>query len=62
MYKEKISDKPVSNETYRTIFCTHFNISFEYRRSDTCSNCDKIIVLIKPIDFKLLRNLNRKRD
>ena len=32
---------------YRHIFNTHFNLSFGYPRSDTCSKCDELDVKIK---------------
>ena len=31
---------PVSAATYRSIFCSNFNLEFECPRSDTCSKCE----------------------
>lgn len=37
LFKEKYPDVKVSYESYRTVFNNHFNISFGYPRTDTCS-------------------------
>lgn len=46
MYLE-LRNPPTSYETYRHIFNTHFNISFGYPRSDTCSSCDQFLAELK---------------
>ncbi|XP_050304312.1 uncharacterized protein LOC126741889 [Anthonomus grandis grandis] len=46
MFKEKFPQVNASYETYRSIFCSKFNISFGYPRSDTCSFCDQLKVQI----------------
>jgi len=43
----------VSYETYRNIFNKHFNISFGYPRSDTCSTCDNFTAEVKVLQTKL---------
>ncbi|XP_050308360.1 uncharacterized protein LOC126744845 [Anthonomus grandis grandis] len=46
MFKEKFPQVKASYETNRSIFCSKFNISFGYPRSDTCSFCDQLKVQI----------------
>lgn len=52
MYLEKFPHK-VSYETYRNIFCTKFNISFGYPRTDTCSFCDEAKIKIDETEKEL---------
>lgn len=40
MFKDHNPECNVSYESYRTIFCTEFNLAFGYPRKDTCSQCD----------------------
>lgn len=46
MFKDKFPQVKASYETYRSVFCSKFNISFGHPRSDTCSFCDKLKVQI----------------
>lgn len=46
-------DIKISYETYRDIFNKHFNISFGYPRTDTCSQCDEFKSKIKQIEIDL---------
>ncbi|XP_029108858.1 uncharacterized protein stbd1 isoform X1 [Scleropages formosus] len=43
----------VTYETYRKIFNEHFNISFGYPQSDTCSTCNENLAKLKCKDAKL---------
>lgn len=40
IFKDLNPECNVSYESYRTIFCTEFNLVFGYPRKDTCSQCD----------------------
>lgn len=39
--------KPVSQDKYRRIFCSEFNIGFKLPRSDTCKVCDALHVKLE---------------
>lgn len=52
MYKT-INSLAVSYETYRNIFNKHFNISFGFPRSDTCSTCDNFTAELKVFQAKI---------
>ncbi|KAG5899095.1 hypothetical protein JTB14_021598 [Gonioctena quinquepunctata] len=58
LYKEKYSRKPVSYETYRTIFTTKFNIAIGFPRCDTCSSCDEFNATLKVLGSKLSETLD----
>lgn len=47
MFRNKYPDCSVSYESYRTIFTKHFNISFGYPRTDTCSICDSFLAKLR---------------
>lgn len=54
MYMDKYPHLKVSRQTYQNIFFEHYNISFGYPRTDTCSICDKfksqIVILKKDLE------------
>ncbi|KAJ8878734.1 hypothetical protein PR048_019320 [Dryococelus australis] len=50
----------VSYEYYRKIFNLHFNIKFEYTRSDTCSTCDKFQEEIRILEERIKTSLNEE--
>lgn len=45
-------DQPVSQDTYRRIFCTEFNIGFSMPKSDTCKICDESIIKIQALHLE----------
>lgn len=56
MHDLYIQDNPqfkVSYEKYREIFNNHFNISFGYPRTDTCSQCDEYKAKIRQIELEI---------
>ncbi|KAG5892859.1 hypothetical protein JTB14_022180 [Gonioctena quinquepunctata] len=55
LYKEKYSRRPVSFESYRTIFTTQFNIAFGFPRCD--SSCDEFNATLKVLGSKLSETL-----
>ena len=38
---------PVSEDKYRRIFCTEYNIGFKVPKTDTCKTCDYLKILIE---------------
>lgn len=52
MFLNENKDLSVSYETYRSIFCTDFNISFGYPRTDTCSACDEYLAKVKAMEME----------
>ncbi|XP_046678028.1 uncharacterized protein LOC124365935 [Homalodisca vitripennis] len=60
MFQTKYPNAKVSYETYRQCFCSDFNISFGYPRTDTCSKCDELTAKITGLQ-KQLKN-NRESD
>lgn len=52
MFEEKYPDCYVSYERYRAIFAitSHFNISFGYPRTDTCSTCDIFLAKLRCLE------------
>lgn len=53
LFKNKYPDLKVSYESYRNIFNNHFNISFGYPRTDTCSYCDEHNIKLECLKIEL---------
>ena len=62
LFREQRPASSISYETYRSIFNSKFNISFEYPRSDTCSKCDEFAAKINHLEAQLLNEANAAID
>ena len=61
LFKIKYQNDKLSYESYRNIFKTSFNISFESSRTDACSKCIEFKTKIEAIKIELSFNLEYKK-
>lgn len=56
----------MSEDKYRRIFCTSYNIGFKVPKSDTCKTCDSLAASIQalkpPQDDQEIALLTREKD
>lgn len=64
LFQEKYPEVEVSYESYRSVFNNHFNISFGFPRTDTCSFCDENNIKLEclKIELKESNDAERKED
>lgn len=53
----------VTEDKYRRIFCSSYNIGFKLPKTDTCEKCDRFKIQIESsMDEKQKRSLEIERD